>query len=93
MPAVHRDESYLSLDPHSFHRIAYSDWGDPRSQHVVVCVHGMTRNSGDFLGTNQSPLDDLRFKHAGSLAYVIFRVQYEVENFFKGSNGASVPVI
>ena len=48
MPTAHRDESFLSLGPHGFHRIGYTDWGQPNSQHVVVCVHGMTRNSRDF---------------------------------------------
>jgi pimeloyl-ACP methyl ester carboxylesterase len=48
MTLEHRDESFLSLGPHGFHRIAYTDWGGPREQHVVVCVHGMTRNSRDF---------------------------------------------
>jgi pimeloyl-ACP methyl ester carboxylesterase len=27
---------------------AYTDWGTGNGQHVVVCVHGMTRNSRDF---------------------------------------------
>ena len=31
-----------------FHRIAYTDWGDPANPHVVVCVHGLARNSRDF---------------------------------------------
>jgi pimeloyl-ACP methyl ester carboxylesterase len=40
--------SYLSLGPTGFHRIAYTDWGDPAARHVVVCVHGLSRNSRDF---------------------------------------------
>jgi len=48
MLIAHRDESFLSLGPHGFHRIAYTDWGAANGQHVVVCVHGMTRNSRDF---------------------------------------------
>jgi pimeloyl-ACP methyl ester carboxylesterase len=48
MPNAHREESFLSLGPHGFHRVAYTDWGARTSQHVVVCVHGMTRNSRDF---------------------------------------------
>jgi pimeloyl-ACP methyl ester carboxylesterase len=39
---------FLSLGPHGFHRVAYTDWGDPAGQHIVVCVHGLTRNSRDF---------------------------------------------
>ncbi len=30
------------------HYIAYTDWGDPLNPHVVICVHGMTRNCRDF---------------------------------------------
>ena len=40
--------SFLALDPHGFHRVAIYEWGDPRQHHVVVCVHGLTRNGRDF---------------------------------------------
>ncbi|MCP5244982.1 MAG: alpha/beta hydrolase [Burkholderiales bacterium] len=30
------------------HHIAYTDWGDPGNPHVVICVHGLTRNCRDF---------------------------------------------
>ncbi len=30
------------------HHIAYTEWGDPNNPHVVVCVHGLTRNCRDF---------------------------------------------
>ncbi len=30
------------------HQIAYTDWGDPKNPHVVICVHGLTRNCRDF---------------------------------------------
>jgi pimeloyl-ACP methyl ester carboxylesterase len=43
-----REYSFLSLGPSGFHRIAYSEWGDPRNRHVVVCGHGLTRNRHDF---------------------------------------------
>lgn len=43
-----RENSFLSLGPHGFHRIAYTDWGNPDNPHAVVCVHGLTRNSRDF---------------------------------------------
>lgn len=29
-------------------RLAYTDWGDPTNRHVVICVHGLTRNCRDF---------------------------------------------
>jgi len=38
----------LGLSPAGFHRLSYTEWGDPRSQHVVVCVHGLARNARDF---------------------------------------------
>jgi len=41
-------ESFLSLSPGGFHRIAYLDWGRHAARHVVVCVHGLSRNSRDF---------------------------------------------
>jgi pimeloyl-ACP methyl ester carboxylesterase len=40
--------SFLSLSPGGFHRIAYLDWGNHAADHVVVCVHGLSRNSRDF---------------------------------------------
>jgi pimeloyl-ACP methyl ester carboxylesterase len=30
------------------HRMAYWQWGDPGSAHVVLCVHGLTRQGRDF---------------------------------------------
>ena len=30
------------------HRMAYWEWGNPSSSHVVVCVHGLTRQGRDF---------------------------------------------
>jgi pimeloyl-ACP methyl ester carboxylesterase len=43
-----REESLLSLDPHGFHRMRYTEWGDPGNPRVLVCVHGLTRNGRDF---------------------------------------------
>src|SRR5256886_10421248 len=43
-----RFNHFLALGPHGFHRVAYPGWGDPGGQHIVVCVHGLTRNSRDF---------------------------------------------
>lgn len=43
-----REYSFLSLGPSGFHRIAYSEWGDPRNRRIVVCGHGLTRNRHDF---------------------------------------------
>jgi pimeloyl-ACP methyl ester carboxylesterase len=43
-----RLDHFSSLGPHGFHRVAYAEWGDLDSRHIVVCVHGLTRNSRDF---------------------------------------------
>lgn len=43
-----RQGSFLSLGPNGFHRVGYSDWGDPDNGRVLVCVHGLTRNGRDF---------------------------------------------
>jgi pimeloyl-ACP methyl ester carboxylesterase len=39
---------FWGLNPQGFHKIAYIQWGDETSSHVLVCVHGFTRNSHDF---------------------------------------------
>jgi len=43
-----KQHSFLSLGPEGFHRVAYTDWGDVDNPHVVMCVHGLSRNSRDF---------------------------------------------
>ena len=43
-----RQEFFQSLANGSFHRIAYTDWGNVANPHVVLCVHGLARNSRDF---------------------------------------------
>ena len=35
-------------DAHGVHRMSYTCWGDPLAAHVVVCVHGLTRQGRDF---------------------------------------------
>ncbi|MCC6530997.1 MAG: alpha/beta fold hydrolase [Burkholderiales bacterium] len=40
--------AFLGLSASGFHRVSYVEWGDPGSSHVVVCVHGLTRNARDF---------------------------------------------
>ena len=40
--------SVLCLSSGGFHRVAYLDWGPAASEHVVLCVHGLARNSRDF---------------------------------------------
>lgn len=38
----------LSISTSGFHRIAYTEWGDPKSDRVALCVHGLTRQGRDF---------------------------------------------
>src|SRR6266581_1078188 len=48
MSSEPRHNNFLALGPHGFHRVAYTEWGNPDGLHLVVCVHGLTRNSRDF---------------------------------------------
>src|SRR3981189_171149 len=43
-----RQKYFFSLGDGGFHRIAYTEWGDHDNPRVVVCVHGLARNSRDF---------------------------------------------
>lgn len=43
-----RENSFLALSQHGFHRIVYSEFGDAANDRVLVCVHGLTRNGRDF---------------------------------------------
>jgi len=47
-PAQPRLEQVLCLDAHGLHRMAYWEWGDAGNPHVVVCVHGLSRQGRDF---------------------------------------------
>jgi pimeloyl-ACP methyl ester carboxylesterase len=40
--------SVLGMGSSAFHRLAYYAWGAPENPHVLVCVHGLTRNGRDF---------------------------------------------
>lgn len=48
MSVQHKESGFLSLGPHGFHRLAYTQWGTPGARRTVVCVHGLTRNGRDF---------------------------------------------
>lgn len=48
MTVQHKESGFLSLGPHGFHRIAYTQWGNGHRKRVAVCVHGLTRNGRDF---------------------------------------------
>ncbi|MBN8438469.1 MAG: alpha/beta hydrolase [Candidatus Accumulibacter sp.] len=43
-----REGSVSCLGPHGLHRMAYTEWGDPANERVLVCVHGLTRSGRDF---------------------------------------------
>ena len=43
-----RLESVICPHPDGQHRMAWWSWGDAAAEHVVVCVHGLTRQGRDF---------------------------------------------
>lgn len=42
------DNFYYGLSSEGFHRNYYREWGSPKSEHTIICVHGVTRLSRDF---------------------------------------------
>lgn len=50
MPAelTPRFDEVSAYGPHGLVKIAYTEWGSRDAEQVVVCVHGLTRNSRDF---------------------------------------------
>lgn len=44
---MHTD-SVLCLNGQGFHRMVYRQWGSTDNERVLVCVHGLARNSRDF---------------------------------------------
>lgn len=55
-----QEKSFLGLNPTGFHKVLYSEWGDPKNRDVVVCVHGLTRNLHDFDFLAQHLAEDYR---------------------------------
>jgi pimeloyl-ACP methyl ester carboxylesterase len=47
MSSAHRKQVYCA-SPSGLHRVSYYEWGDPRNERVVVCVHALTRCARDF---------------------------------------------
>ena len=43
-----REGQVRCLDPHGFHFVRYTEWGDAKNPRVLLCVHGLTRNARDF---------------------------------------------
>ncbi len=48
LAAATRERFVLGLSAQGFHKVAYSEWGDPDRPGTLVCVHGLTRNRHDF---------------------------------------------
>ena len=46
--APHQFKKVQCLSPAGLHYMAYKEWGDPHNPNVLICVHGVTRVSGDF---------------------------------------------
>lgn len=40
--------SVRCLNPVGFHNMAYKEWGSSDNERVLICVHGLARNSRDF---------------------------------------------
>lgn len=38
----------LCTNPRGWHRMGYWEWGDPNNDHVLLCMHGLSRNGRDF---------------------------------------------
>jgi pimeloyl-ACP methyl ester carboxylesterase len=43
-----RTGRFLGLSRSGFHEISYVEWGPAEANHVVICVHGLTRQGRDF---------------------------------------------
>ncbi len=43
-----REHTVQCLSPAGLHRMAYTEWGDPKNTKVLLCVHGLTRCGRDF---------------------------------------------
>lgn len=43
-----REGTFQAVVPSGTCRIAYTEWGDSDNPNIIICVHGLTRNSRDF---------------------------------------------
>lgn len=55
-----REKSVQCIGAHGFHRMGYTEWGDPANRKVLICAHGLTRNGRDFDFLAQALADDYR---------------------------------
>ncbi|MCY1168045.1 MAG: alpha/beta hydrolase [Pseudomonadota bacterium] len=82
--------NYVSCpDTNGGHRMAYWQWGNPASRHVVVCAHGLSRQGRDFDVLARSLCD----KAGGDLRVVCPDVVGRGESdWLKDPMGYQVPV-
>lgn len=55
-----RRSSFQALNPQGLHRVVYHEWGSQQNQRVLICVHGLARNSRDFDALAQALSRDYR---------------------------------
>ena len=55
-----REDYVHCLSPKGFHRMHYTEWGDPGMQRIVICAHGLTRSGRDFDELARALLPDFR---------------------------------
>jgi pimeloyl-ACP methyl ester carboxylesterase len=55
-----RERTVQCMGPRGLHDMAYTEWGDPDNQNVLLCVHGLTRNARDFDALAQALSSDYR---------------------------------
>ena len=55
-----RESSVQCLSAGGLHRMAYTEWGDPDNDRVLVCVHGLARCARDFDFLAQAVCDTYR---------------------------------
>lgn len=60
MNLTERLQNVQWLSPEGLHRLAYREWGDPDNPHVLLCVHGLTRSSADFVEVAKRLSDRVR---------------------------------
>jgi pimeloyl-ACP methyl ester carboxylesterase len=58
--AAARQRFVKCASPRGLHRVSYLEWGDPRNERVLVCVHGLTRCARDFDALAQAMSDRYR---------------------------------
>ena len=74
------------LAPSGFYNMAYAEWGDPASDRVLVCVHGLTRNRRDFDFLAQALSDRWRvicpdIPGRGDSDYLDNKADYAIPNY------------